>query len=840
MKITNNVITTFLTIAALGLGSAAAADSPTTKATTIGGRQMSTSAPLNVITGLASMPLAFTENQGQWDDQVLFRANAGGATMWFTKSGAYYQFTRRVRVGQEPCAPDISDEDVGTTGVPTYRGTDVTQPGEPVSGVEGWPDQPARDRQMSTSAPFTDHEPDNIETMMIKADFVGSNPTPRVVGEGLLEYKCNYFLGNDPTKWRTDVPNYLAVVYEDIYPGIDLKYYGNGKQMEYDFIVSPGADPSQIQVRYERAKSLSIDAAGRLVVETGWGEVVEQRPIVYQMSGSDRVSLAGEYVLKGDKAFGFELPDGYDADLPLVIDPTLVYSTYLGGSNTDYGYGIAVDASGAAYVTGGTYSTDFPTENPYQTDHVMLQDVFVTKLSSAGNNLVYSTYLGGDYSDYGYGIAVDASGAAYVTGRTYSTHFPTTPDAYDTRPNGNYDVFVTKLSSLGSSLVYSTYLGGNENDVGWGIAVDASGAAYVTGETYSTDFPTETPFQTDQGGWDVFVTKLNSSGSSLIYSTYLGGNSADYGNGIAVDASGAAYVTGSTHSSNFPTGNPYQTHQGGRDVFVTKLSSSGSSLVYSTYLGGNDSDFGWRIAVDESGAAYVTGYTLSSNFPTVNPYQTDQGGIDVFVTKLSSSGSSLIYSTYLGGDYEDWGLGITVDASRAAYVTGYTESTDFPTENPYQTDQGDNDVFVTKLSSSGNSLVYSTYLGGSDTDRGWGIAVDASGAAYVTGWTASTDFPTTPDAYDTSYNGYGDAFVTKLCDTGTCCNHDGIRGDVDGNSSINVADLTYLVDYLFFGGSAPPCPEEGDVDGSGAINVADLTYLVEYLFFGGPAPAPCP
>ncbi len=690
-----SVISTFLTIVGLGLGSGTAADSPATKATAIGGRQMSTSAPLNVITGLASMPLAFTENQGQWPDSILYRANAGGATMWFTKDGAYYQFTRHI--------PRQSRESGNPVGVGQYpRGPDIL----------------ARGRQMSTSAPFSDHEPDSLETMMIKANFVGSNPNPHMVGEEMIEYKCNYFLGNDPAKWRTDVPNYSAVVYEEIYPGIDLKYYGNGKQMEYDFIVSPGADPSQIMVRYEGAKSLSVDAAGRLVVETEWGEVIEQRPVVYQVSGGDRVSLAGEYVLKGDKGFGFELPDGYDRDLPLVIDPTLVYSTYLGGSGDDY---------------------------------------------------------------WGSGIAVDNSGYVYVTGATDSPDFPTTPDAYDTIYNGSNDAFVTKLSIAGNSLIYSTYLGGNDYDRGSGIAVDDSGCAYVTGPTDSDDFPTFNPYQTDQDTTDVFVTKLSSAGNSLIYSTYLGGSGYEWGSGIAVDNSGGAYITGGTYSTDFPTVNPYQTYQDGLNAFVTKLSSAGSSLIYSTYLGGSGHDRGHDIALDNSGCAYVTGMTHSSDFPTENPYQTYQGGGDVFVTRLSSSGTSLVYSTYLGGNL---------------------------------------------------------------TDVGFGIAVDGSGAAYVTGWTASLDFPSTLDAYDTSYNGNGngDAFVAKLSEH--CCNHDGIRGDVDISGSLNVGDLSYLVSYLFDQppGPAPTCFEEGDVDASLSINVGDLAYLVSYLFDQppGPAPPPCP
>ncbi|MFH1374188.1 MAG: FG-GAP-like repeat-containing protein, partial [bacterium] len=720
-----------------------------------------------ILTGAASvhgqdvhallMPLAFTENQGQWDEKVLFRANAGGATMWFTHDGAYYQFTRRIPVGQDPGGPDISDHDVGTTGVPTYKGNSVTQPGEPVSGVEGRPN--ARGRQMSTSATFTDHEPNRIETMMIKANFVGSNPNPRMVGEDILDYKCNYFIGNDPAKWRTDVPNYSAIVYEDIYSGIDLKYYGNGKQMEYDFIVSPGADPDQIMVSYEGAKSLSVDAAGRLVVETEWGTVTELKPFVYQLQNGVRTRLDSEYCLLSETAFGFVIAEGYNPEFALIIDPVLSYSTYVGGTGEDYGNSIAVDPSGAAYVTGRTLSTDFPTENPYQTDQAST-DLFVTKVSSDGSSLVYSTYLGGSSTDIGNGIAVDASGSAYVTGQTWSADFPT-ENPYQTYQD-YFDVFITKLSSSGDSLVYSTCLGSGSHDVGLGIAVDTSGAAYVTGYTGSDDFPTQNPYQTDQGSDDVFVTKLSSSGSSLVYSTYLGGNNNDFGRDIRVDAAGAAYVTGYTQSTDFPTQNPYQTDQGGWDAFVTKLSSSGSSLTYSTYLGGSEDDLSYGLAVDISGFAYVTGLTHSTDFPTENPYQTDQDTSDVFVTKFNSSGDSLIYSTYLGGDSTEGGEGIAVDASGAAYVTGYTYSIDFPTENPYQTDQGKKDVFVTKLSSSGDSLDYSTYLGGDNNgDRGAAIVVDSSGAAYLTGTTQS-GFPTTPDAYDTSFPGFYDLFVTKI------------------------------------------------------------------------------
>ncbi len=533
--------------------------------------------------------------------------------------------------------------------------------------------------------------------MMIKANFMGANPNPQMVGVDMIDYKCNYFIGNDESKWRTDVPNYTAVLYEQVYDGIDLKYYGNGKQMEYDFIVEPGADFSQIKIQYDGAESVSVNDNGELVVKTMWGEVVEQKPVIYQIENGSRIAVSGDYDIKGTSAFGFKMTGDFDSSLPLVIDPVLSYSTYLGGNNADYGNSIAVDASGSAYVTGLTYSTDFPTLNPYQTDQADY-DLFVTKLSSSGNSLIYSTYLGGSNEDRGYSIAVDGSGSAYVTGRTYSTDFPTL-NPYQTDQSGA-DVFVTKLSSSGSSLIYSTYLGGDSWDEGYSIAVDGSGSAYVTGYTLSTDFPTLNPIQTYQAYEDVFVTKLSSSGNSLVYSTYLGGSGEDKGYSIAVDGSGSAFVTGKTRSTDFPTLDPYQTYHGGGyvDPFVTKLSSSGNSLVYSTYLGGSGEDKGHSIAVDGSGSAYVTGYTFSTDFPTLNPYQTTfHGVIDVFVTKLSSSGNSLVYSTYLGGSSFDYGYSIAVDGSGSTYVTGYTYSTDFPTLNPYQTDQSNKNVFVTKL-----------------------------------------------------------------------------------------------------------------------------------------------
>jgi hypothetical protein len=390
--------------------------------------------------------------------------------------------------------------------------------------------------------------------------------------------------------------------------------------------------------------------------------------------------------------------------------------------------------------------------------------------------LVYSTYIGGSGDDYGSAIAVDGSGNAYVTGITTSTNYDVTVGAFQTTyGGGTYDVFVTKLNASGSGLVYSTYIGGSDDDIGYGIAVDNIGNAYVTGYTYSTDYDvTAGAFQTTNGGnTDVFVTKLNASGSGLVYSTYIGGSDYDFARGIAVDGSGNAYVTGWTGSTDYDVAaGAFQTMFGGgsTDVFVTKLNASGSGLVYSTYIGGSEQEIGFGIAVDGSDNAYVTGFTYSTDYDvTAGAFQTTGGGTytDVFVTKLNASGSGLVYSTYIGGSDDDWGNGIAVDGSGNAYVTGYTYSTDYDvTAGAFQTTGGGTfrDVFVTKLNAIGSGLVYSTYIGGSDTDVGFGIAVDGSGNAYVTGWTQSTDYDVTAGAFQTTYGGGTyDFFVTKLC-----------------------------------------------------------------------------
>jgi len=613
---------------------------------------------------------------------------------------------------------------------------------------------------------------------VLRMSFADANPDARVAGLEELPGKAHYFIGNDPAKWRINVPTYAKVRYREVYPGIDLVYYGNQRQLEYDFVVRPGADLGAIALRLTGADQVEVDVQGDLVLHTAAGSIRQQKPAIYQELGGVRKEIPGGYVLKGKDQVGFKV-GAYDARQALVIDPVLFYSTYLGGSGEDSSPAIAVDALGNAYVTGSTFSPDFPTTaGAFQTSFGEGSfHAFVTKLDPAGSALVYSTYLGGNGADAGYGIAVDTDGNAFVTGNTNSSNFPTTMTAVQSTYGGGgcCDAFVTKLNAAGAALVYSTYLGGSGDDEGNAIAVDAAGNAYVTGLTDSTDLPTTAgAFQTaNAGGFDAFVTKLDPAGAALVYSTYLGVGGSS---GIAVDASGNAYVTGSTDSTHFPTTmGAFRTTYGGgiSDAFVTKLDPAGAALVYSTYLGGSGEDSSSAIAVDADGNAYVSGYTDSTDLPTTaGAFQTIYGGgiSDAFVTKLDPAGCALVYSTYLGGSGTDAGHGIAVDTDGNAFVTGNTNSSNFTTTmTAFQTTYGGGgccDAFVTKLDAAGSALVYSTYLGGSGNDAGSAIAVDAfpNSNAYVTGFTDSGDFPTTAGAFQTSNARTRDAFVAKITD----------------------------------------------------------------------------
>jgi hypothetical protein len=760
----------------------------------------------------------------------------------------------------------------------------------------------------------------------LRLKLLRANPAAKVSGVNELPGKSNYLTGNDPKQWRTNVPTYGRVRYENIYPGVDLVYYGKqGGQLEYDFVVAPGADPSAIalaidaggqvsskqkaasssqpfvvngsrkagsvatdhaprttdstqsKIQNRKSKissSLRIAANGDLIVTAEGGEVRFHKPVVYQEQSirlrrnssqltvesetaldctspdngprraaslkskiQNRKLIDGRYILKSDGEVTFEIAP-YDRTRPLIIDPVLSYSTYLGGSDMDYANGIAVDPSGSAYVTGYTASIDFPLANPAQSspgggtcsdgvDTIPCFDAFVTKLNPAGTALVYSTYLGGSNEDYGTGIALDASGDAYVTGYTNSTDFPV-QNALQAENAGGYDAFVAELSADGAFLIYSTYRGGSGDDIGTGIAVDSSGNAYISGYTASPDFPvTPGALQTNYGGGDHdgFVVKFNSGGAKLGYSTFLGGSADDYAYGVAVDSAGDAYVTGATNSANFPTLNAFQPNYAGGlcavapntfpcyDAFVAKLNPAGSALIYATYLGGTGSDYGYAIALDGSSNAYVTGYTISTNFPTTaGAYQRVFGGsYDAFVAKLNGAGSALVYSTYLGGPGTEIGYDIAVDSLGRALVTGYNYGGQFPTVSPTQAQNaGFYDAFVSVLNASGSSLDFSTYLGGSLDEVGRGISLDPSGNAYVTGGTFSLDFPITSGSYQPSYGGGPyDAFVTKF--------------DLGLSPFVNLSPPSYNFGNQVVGTTSSAAPITLTNTGNATLNITSVT-----------------
>jgi archaellum component FlaF (FlaF/FlaG flagellin family) len=673
------------------------------------------------------LPLSFEANQGQCDPRVKFLSRGRGYNLFLAADEAV--------LALKPLAANAQ---------------------HPVGGIG---------LSVSQKPSATNHQASGGAVLRMR--LLNTNAKPVVSGQDELPGKSNYFIGNDPKKWQTNVLQYAKVRYENVYPGVNLMYYGHQSELEYDFVLQPGANPHSIRLVIEGAKSIRLEHGALLVVSEA-GDLHLRAPRIYQDVGGTRRKVSGGYVLRGANEVQFEV-SGYDSRRALVIDPVLAYSTYLGGSAFEQGRGIAVDSEGNAYITGDTDSTDFPTVNAIQPSGGNYSYAFVTKLNHDGTALIYSTYLGGQLNDRGNSIALDSAGNAYVTGYTFSTDFPVA-NAIQPTLHGKQNAFVTEINADGNALAYSTYLGGSSYDTGFGIALDSAGNAYVTGSTYSTDFPIVKPIQsTNHGGSDAFVTKFIAGGSALAYSTYLGGSADDFGYGITVDSAGKAYIIGTTSSTDLPTKNAFQPHYGGgvSDTFVTKINALSGALVYSTYLGGNSYESGYAIAADSAGNAYLTGQTESPDFPTVNAFQPAiKGTADAFVTKINAGGSALVYSTFLGGGSGDLGSRIAVDAMGDAYVSGGTSSSDFPTVDAIQSTNRSKvagNGFVTKMNPNGSALLYSTYLGGSGADGDYGsLAIDAAGNAYVTGMAGSTDFPTTPVAFQLSRNGGWDFFVAKI------------------------------------------------------------------------------
>jgi uncharacterized repeat protein (TIGR01451 family) len=622
----------------------------------------------------------------------------------------------------------------------------------------------------------------------LRMNLGGANPQPEIQALAPLPGRANYFIGNDPKQWRTEVETYAKVHYREVYPGIDMVYYGKRGQLEFDFVLQPGAAADAIRLRFEGANGLRLEPDGTLAAQMQRRAVRWPKPLVYQMINGVKSQIAANYVLRGANEAGFQL-GSYDSTIPLVIDPVLIYATELGGSDLDSAEAMAVDSSGNVYLTGETASLNFPTRGAYRASLGGSNDVFVTKLNSNGTALVYSTYFGGSGDDFGQGIAVDGSGNVYVTGQTDSPNFPT-HNAYQSSLAGSGaspDAFLVKLGPTGSTLLYATYFGGPDRESATGIALDSAGNAYLAGLTGSgAQFPKVSPFQNNNGGGtDGFVGKFDptaSGGASLIYASWLGGTDEERCTGIAVDASGNAYVCGEVLSldgatTSFPVVNAWQAVYGGgdSDAFVAKINAAGSQVLFATLLGGEGEDSALCLTLDSANNIYVAGQTSSSAFPiTANAAQAAIGGdgdfftMDAFVSNIEANGTALLYSTYLGGDLNDSAAAVAVDSGGQIYVIGQTESSfNFPITSgaDQDTSGGPTSGFVSKINPAvpgPSALVYSSYLGGSGNSLATDIALNTNGDFYVCGLTDSSDF-TRDGAYQTNFaGGYSDAFVARL------------------------------------------------------------------------------
>jgi len=757
LRLTSTVLVV-LAVLLLAVSSGVNPQPSNSSAVTLGLSRVSTDALNNragILAEYGQLPLAFERNQGQSDPRVQFLSRGHGYTLFLTGNEAVLKLSKLRNTGSTPALA----------------------------------------------------QPSNLVRMRL----VAANPDAAATGSDELSGRSNYFLGNDRSKWHSNVPNYAKVKYPGVYPGIDLVYYGTQGELEYDFVVAPGADPQAIRLQLEgsQREPLRVDAAGVLIADTTAGEVRFHKPVIYQSTGAgQRTIVDGTYKLLAANLVGFDV-SAYDETKALVIDPVLSYSSFLGSTNADGhdSVSVAVDSSGNAYIASGTLSTNFPAIGAFQPTYggnpvicdqgpIFCGDAFVTKINATGTAIVYSTYLGGNDSDYAYGLAVDSAGNAYVAGLTKSTNFPVTAGVFQPTfggspsPCDDYlcgDAFITKLDSTGSALVYSSYLGGSGNEHPEGVVIDAQGNAYLAGDTGSTDFPT-TPgaYQTQLKGTDTctgrsgapafchnaFLAKVNLTGTKLVYSTYLGGsNGGDAAGGIAVDSAGRASVVGSACSSDFPvTAGAFQpVIVGGCDIFVSTFNVAGSQLLYSTYFGGTAYEASYGAAVDPGGNVYISGFTCSTDFPvTAGAAQTVAGGgCDALLAKFNprlSGAASLVYSTYLGGNQFDIGAYVAVDSQGNAYTCGDTSSSNFPVVSSVQAARrGTSDVFLTELNAQGSAILFSTYLGGSGDQEGDSIAIDHAGNVYMAGTTHSGDFPTTPHAFQPGFaGGATDLFVVKI------------------------------------------------------------------------------
>lgn len=678
----------------------------------------------------ARLPLSFEPNRGQTDSRVKFLSRTGRHTLWLTKDQAVLGVARTSRHGGAGASRDV-------------------------------------------------------EAAIVRMKFLGANGTPEVTGESRQQGTVSYFLGRR-SEWRPGIPTYARVRYKSLYPGIDLVFYGNNRELEYDLVVSPGADPGQIRFGISGAKNVRLDGDGNLVLETAAGNLIQQKPRIYQRKGAGLVAVTGGYVISGKDEIGFRLGN-FDRGTAVVIDPVLRYASYLtgAGDESEAGTGIAVDSSSRAVVAGWTASMEFPAGTGAQAPISFSPAAFVIKFDYTGSRMVFVAFVPGAEFGDNVALALDTADNIYIAGSTFGNTFgeetfKATSGAFQTSFGGGTDAWAAKINSTGTKLIYATFLGGSGDERTGGIAVDSSGNAYVTGSTTSKNFPVtsgvfqgECKLKSDGSCAGAFVTKLNPDGSRALYSSYLGGHGSQTGQGIALNKAGNAFVVGGTDAKDFPTtaGTQQPVSAGGQDIFVTQFSSSGSHLNYSTLLGGSGADRGQAIALDPLGNAYITGRTESPNFPVKNAFQPRcAGGGCVFVSKLSSS-LRLLYSTILGGGSESGdvgGTGIAVTTGGQAYVTG-DPGPNFPiTQNAFQRvllpdlfgNPPGGSIFITKLTGSGQ-MSYSSYLGSALGEPR--VALDRSTNAYVTGnLSYGGTVPVTPGAFQQERGAEGDAFFAKI------------------------------------------------------------------------------
>jgi len=678
----------------------------------------------------------FIENKGQWDSNVLFLTKTNGANVWITKSGVtydYYQMSKVETVKSNNPKLNSTKNHLKDEEMPKY----------------------------------------NIKGHIFKMQLENVKENPIPIGFEKKITKFNYFLGNDKNSWASNVSLCNEVVVEDLYDGISARYYFDSGTVRYDYILEVGADVSQLVMKFEGQDEVTVTDEGELLIKTSIGEIKHNKIFAYQEVNNEKIEIECSFFESKTNQFNFELGE-YDTSKPIIIDP-LIWSTFIGGGADEFSNSIELDYNDNVIITGFTKSSDFPTASGIydETHNGGGWDVFVSKISNDGSSLLWSTFIGGTNNDGAAKIAFDDNNNLILTGSTGSIDFPITSNAFDKTYNGeDYDAFVSKLSNDGSSLIWSTFIGGEETEFGTGLTIDNLGNVIITGMTGSVEYPTTpgTFNETYNGGiFDIFVSKLSNDGSSLLWSSFLGGSNVDesaFGNGLTLDDSGNIILTGKTGSVNFPVSNGAynENYDGDNVVFVCKLSNDGSSLLWSTFIGngGSPSD----VAIDNKGNVIITGGT-GFNFPTTKGAYDEKhnNNWDVYVSKLSSNGSSLIWSTFIGGYESEFPTALEIDDSGNIFVTGHTESSIYPTTKGVfdETFNNDYDGFISKLSNDGSSLLWSSFIGGSSFDKVNDLVIDNIGNVIISGYTNSTDFPTTNGAYNETYNGSdSDVFVSKF------------------------------------------------------------------------------